>query len=115
MLKHISNLINTGRPLWALLMANENKSSNEFLNRALRQKAQMVIDENPEYLKISETVTKLLSGATLVELNEGEQILVREFKENAVETKSYQFFPNPTLRARSTRVVTAHMRRAVAR
>ena len=80
MLSHLSTQIATGRPLWAILSANEYLDAQDALRIALATKAKSAINET-SYSITSPLIEEVLGGKKLSELNESQRRELTSFRE----------------------------------
>lgn len=105
LLGHLGHEIELGRPLWALLIANEYRSEIPYVWEALVTKAIRAISENQSYRVLNEIVALVTAGATLSELPAEMQVRVREFREIRTPTKKrFLFSFQPTKSAGLKRI-----------
>ena len=85
LLKAVSQGINEGRPIWALLVANEYLSPGEPLHRAIAATARPILSRRG-YYGIPEEVNALLSGRVLAQFSKNAQERLLGIKEETTAT-----------------------------
>ena len=86
LLRHISKEIQFGRPIWALLTLNEYLDGKCYLHKSLQKRARDNIRLEDISLELSAVISKILSGAKLIDLNETERNLALTYREISSES-----------------------------
>ena len=82
-LTHVSTQISQGRPLWALLWANQYWEKESPLRQALVMKARLAMADDRRYAALGQALQNIIDGATMQELNPEEKELVVAFRESS--------------------------------
>ncbi|RMG40626.1 MAG: hypothetical protein D6719_10470 [Candidatus Dadabacteria bacterium] len=113
-LQLISKEINSGRPLWGILRANEYFEASDPIRKALAKLAAEKLKASC-YRPLQPVIKTILDGTRLGDLPASISKRIREIKENSLPALNTRGIPTPRLRKNYAYVVESYRSRSVKR